>query len=122
MNPVHWFEIPVIDIERAKQFYESLFGYSLFLTQISAGENLLFPREEIAAGASGTLVKGERFTPSQQGTVVYFSVEDIEAVCNKAKAAGGSVLVPATPIGDGWGVFAHLLDTEGNKIGVWSKP
>lgn len=29
MNPVTWFEIYVDDLDRAKKFYEAVFGYSL---------------------------------------------------------------------------------------------
>jgi predicted enzyme related to lactoylglutathione lyase len=29
MNPINWFEIPVINLERARQFYESVFGVNL---------------------------------------------------------------------------------------------
>lgn len=34
--------------------------------------------------------------------------------------AGGSIAVPKTDIGSGFGFFAHFIDTEGNKVGLHS--
>jgi predicted enzyme related to lactoylglutathione lyase len=34
--------------------------------------------------------------------------------------AGGSIAVPKTDIGSGFGLFAHFVDSEGNKVGLHS--
>jgi predicted enzyme related to lactoylglutathione lyase len=34
LNPVNWFEIPVTDINRAKKFYEKIFGFELALNEM----------------------------------------------------------------------------------------
>jgi uncharacterized protein len=44
MNPVDWFEIPVTDINRAKKFYEDIFGLQISLNQMGALEMGWFPR------------------------------------------------------------------------------
>lgn len=33
-NPVNWFEIPANDLERARQFYEAVFGLQLSLNEM----------------------------------------------------------------------------------------
>jgi predicted enzyme related to lactoylglutathione lyase len=38
----------------------------------------------------------------------------------RAEAAGGTVEVPKTEIGNDFGFFAHFIDTEGNKVGLHS--
>ena len=34
--------------------------------------------------------------------------------------AGGSIVVPKTDIGEGFGYFALFIDTEGNRVGLHS--
>lgn len=41
-------------------------------------------------------------------------------LCSDPNAMGGTVAVAKTEIGNEFGSFAHLLDTEGNKIGLHS--
>ncbi|MBU2699441.1 putative enzyme related to lactoylglutathione lyase [Sporomusaceae bacterium BoRhaA] len=40
-NPVVWFEIPVIDMERGKVFYEGVFSQKLNI--IDMGQRQMFP-------------------------------------------------------------------------------
>lgn len=116
-NPVNWFEIPVTDIERAKAFYNALLGFSFEDMAMDKALMAFFPMEQEAPGSGGALVQCEGYTPTTDGVALYFSVSDIEAILAKAEAAGGSTLVPKTEIGQfGW--FAHLRDTEGNRIGI----
>lgn len=42
-NPVNWFEIPVNDLERAKQFYETVFGLQLSLNEMGPMKMAWFP-------------------------------------------------------------------------------
>jgi predicted enzyme related to lactoylglutathione lyase len=79
-NPVFHFEIPVSDMDRAKAFYESVFGYRLTRTEVDGYDMALFPRADGAAGASGALAKGDADRPSREGAIIYFDVPDIAAV------------------------------------------
>jgi len=120
INPVNWFEIPVIDLERARTFYESVFGYRLEVHDMDFVMMAWFPEMiNDAYGATGSLVRGEGYVPSQGGTLVYFPVEDIELVLEKVAANGGKALLPKTDIGQ-YGFIAHFLDCEGNRIGLHS--
>lgn len=115
MNPVNWFEIPVIDMARAKKFYEAVFGFTLTPENMGPMEMAFFPANMEEPGAAGSLSKGPGLTPSKDGTHVYFSVADIEAVLKKAEAAGGRTETPKTSI-DQYGFIGAFIDTEGNLI------
>lgn len=119
MNPVNWFEIPVMDMKRAKAFYEKVFGYSLSLHDMGPLHMAWFPMEDKAPGAAGSLVQGEMYEPCDTGHVIYFSVEDITGVLEKAKKNGGTIQNPKTGIGE-YGFIGHFKDTEGNCIGLHS--
>ncbi len=119
MNPVNWFEIPVADMKRAKKFYEDVFGFQLALNEMNSTQMAWFPMLEHAAGATGTLVKGEGHQPSPAGSLVYFSVEDIEGILRKVSQGGGKTLVPKISI-DEYGFIAHFQDCEGNRIAIHS--
>lgn len=117
MNPVIWFEIPVIDMTRAKAFYEAVFGQKLTIVGTSPRQMAMFSMEMGAPGIGGALVKEEGFEPSYTGTLVYFAVADIEVTLDKVKASKGKVLLPKTDIGE-YGFYALFEDTEENRIGL----
>jgi predicted enzyme related to lactoylglutathione lyase len=119
MNPVNWFEIPITDVNRSKKFYEAVFGLQITLTEFGPLKMGWFPMENGVYGATGSLVKGDGYIPSHSGTLVYFSVPDIEVVLERVKTNGGKVLQPKTGIGQ-YGFIAHFEDSEGNKVALHS--
>ena len=119
-NPVNWFEIPAADIARAKSFYESALETELALNEMGPAKMAWFPMDPEAPGATGTLMQHEQYTPSYQGTLVYFSVDDIEATLARVEAAGGKTLNPKTSIGE-YGFVAHFEDSEGNRVALHSR-
>ncbi|MDA8083429.1 MAG: VOC family protein [Nitrospiraceae bacterium] len=116
-NPVAWFEIPVRDIERARRFYEKVFGVELTPEDMGPYKMTFFPWTDGAPGAAGTLIKGETYEPSHGGTLVYFSVDDIDETLLKINANGGKTILPKTDIGQ-YGFIAHFEDTEGNRVAI----
>ena len=120
MNLVNWFEIPVTDMDRAKTFYENVFGIEISINEMGDSVMGWFPFNEDAPGASGSLVKHSTSEPSHSGTLVYFSVDDIDNTLAKAGQNGGRVLSPKMSIGEHgyWGAFE---DSEGNKIALHSQ-
>jgi len=119
-NPVNWFEIPVNDIKRAAAFYGKILGVSLDLNEMGGSEMAWFPMAQGVPGAAGTLIKGEGYTPSHSGSLVYFGVEDIEGTLKKVTANGGKTLVPKMGIGE-HGFIAHFEDCEGNRVALHSR-
>jgi uncharacterized protein len=119
INPVNWFEIPVKDIGRARKFYEKVLGFELSPYDMEPFTMAFFPMTRDAPGAAGTLIKGESYEPSHAGTVVYFSVEDIEETLRRINANGGKTLMPKKSIGE-YGFIAHFEDSEGNRLALHS--
>ena len=118
-NPVNWFEIPVTDLPRAVRFYEAILGVSLQTMDMGPAQMAMFPMVQGGPNAGGALVKTDGYTPSQAGTVIYFSVDDIEGTLAKIGGAGGSTLVPKMSIGE-HGFFAQFTDSEGNRVALHS--
>jgi predicted enzyme related to lactoylglutathione lyase len=118
-NPVTWFEIPVSDIVRAKSFYEASFGYSLKLEEMGSSKMAHFPMEENSTNCSGSLVLQKDFLPSSQGTLIYFSVADIEDVLKKVEKNGGRCIEKKKSIGQ-YGFIGIFEDTEGNTVALHS--
>ncbi|QEN07170.1 VOC family protein [Oceanispirochaeta crateris] len=119
MNPVHWFEIPTTDIERANAFYKKVFNLKTQLIEMPWSKMYIFGDPE-GVGSSGSLVESsEQNKPTTDGSVIYFSCEDISNELKLAEKEGGKILLPKTDIGD-FGFFAQIVDTEGNRIGLHS--
>ena len=137
-NALSWFDIPVSDIERAAKFYGEILGAALERYSGPGVQGALFP---VPGGGGGTLIQGEGFTSSYQGSIVYLSGgDDLNAVLNftssfrnpsrlgidrklevnRVAAAGGKVLLAKTDIGEN-GFFAYFEDTEGNRVGLHSR-
>ena len=116
-NPVNWFEIPVADMERARSFYEAILEIEITINEMGALLMGWFPFDHSAPGATGTLVKAESYIPSHSGTMVYFSVPEINDITERIPSAGGRVLNPKFSIGE-HGFCAHFEDTEGNRVAL----
>ncbi len=120
-NPIQWLEIATIDIERAKQFYAKVFGLEFQFIDMPDAKMYIFGAPDMdVPGSAGSLVQSKYYKPSTDGTVVYFSCEDVAVELARVEAAGGNIVVPKTDIGE-FGFYAHILDTEGNKIGLHSQ-
>lgn len=125
-KPISWFEIPVVDFDRARTFYETIFQLSL-ITQSMPGsgtaDNLLgvFPydREQATGGCIMHAPGTPGMEPSAAGTVVYLNASpNLDAVIARVVAAGGRIALPGTALPPGMGFFAHIVDTEGNRVGL----
>lgn len=116
-NPVGYVEIPVTDLDRAIAFYGAVFGYAFERVTLDGYEMALFPSSDGEAGASGALAKGDVYTPSRDGAVVYFSVDDIDAALDRASGRGAEILYPKTFV-YGNGHVAEIEDSEGNRIAL----
>ncbi len=124
-NLFNWVEIPTTDMERAKTFYRTILGKEgPDLHQETFGEVLysFLPMEPGYAG--GALVQHKNYAPGQgQGVCVYLVVQgDLNATLAKVEAAGGKVVISKMPLGDiSPGYMAQFIDSEGNRLGLWSE-
>lgn len=121
-NVVGWFEIPVIDMERAIKFYETVFDFKLSRNQLGKMDMAWFPMKTECKGAAGSLVKYEEwYKPSHDGVLIYFSSTDIQVELSKIVSAGGVILVHRRMIAEDIGFMAVFIDTEGNRIALHSQ-
>ncbi len=120
-NMVAWFEIPVLDMDRAKLFYETIFKVEISLQDIGGVLMAFFPSITEASGAMGSLMKYESYIPSQEGTLIYFNSDDVQIELDRIIAAGGKILQNKAQISPEVGYMAVFLDTEGNRIALYSQ-
>ena len=118
-NPVNWFEIPVIDFERAKTFYSSVFEVEFEDMEMGNAIMAMFPWDPNKPGSGGSLYKSEEVTPHNQGTTVYISCDDCGVESTRVESNGGQLIMPKTSIGE-HGYVALFIDSEGNKVGMHS--
>ncbi|MGL5838956.1 MAG: VOC family protein [Sphingorhabdus sp.] len=121
VHPVYYFEIPVIDMDRAVNFYEKLLGTKLERETVDGYEMARFSFAEGTPGATGALAKGDVYKPSKDGAIVYFHVDDIKATVARAEAMGRPVLYPVKDIGEA-GFVAEIEDSEGNRLALSQLP
>lgn len=121
-NAIGWFDINVIDIQRATVFYQTVFNTTLEdMVDPTDSQAVMksFPSDMTTYGAGGALVKRSGAKPGPGGTIVYFSVEDCHIQESRISAAGGTVIKPKTAIGEfGW--ISICMDCEGNMFGLSS--
>lgn len=117
-NPVEWFEISTIDIERAKTFYGNVFNLEFQFIEMPESKMYMFG-EPGNIGSPGSLVQSNNSKPGSGGTVIYFSCEDVSKELSLVEKEGGKVILSKTDIGE-FGFFAQIIDTEGNRIGLHS--
>ncbi len=118
-NPVGWFEIYVEDMNRARAFYEAVFGVQLSKLESPGMEMWAFPMQPEGFGASGALVRMPGFGSGGNAILVYFSCADCATEAAKAVQSGGKVEKEKMSIGQ-YGYIALVIDTEGNRIGLHS--
>ena len=120
-NTINWFELPVVDFDRAKKFYESIFEVKMDDQMMGPSRMGFFPGD--GQGVNGAIVHGEGYVPSDKGAVVYLNADGIiDAVLERIPKSGGKVIVPRTVITPEIGDFAMFMDTEGNKVALHTPP
>jgi uncharacterized protein len=131
MSKVVHFEIPADDVERAKSFYGSVFGWELQTMQMETGEytsvrttpvdeQTQMPTEPGAI--NGGLFQRDEAEQLDQvrfpGPVITIDVDGIDDALKQIEDKGGSTVTPRTAI-PGMGAFAYFKDPEGNVMGLW---
>lgn len=121
-NAVSWFEIPVKDYERAKQFYSTIMA-SEIVDHHMPEQNIkygMFAHDQDNNGVGGGIIEGEGQIPTTNGPTIYLNGgNDLSIALGKVENSGGKILMPKTDIGTN-GFMAQFLDTEGNRIALHS--
>jgi predicted enzyme related to lactoylglutathione lyase len=116
-NAAVWFEIPVVDQDRAKAFYAAVLGAEL-KDQIGGPNPMaVFPVANEKA-VSGHLYPGK---PAAAGTgiTIHLAVPaPLETAMERVVANGGGVVSPIVTIPAGR--FVYCLDPDGNSFGLFN--
>lgn len=124
-NAISWFEIPTTDINRAQQFYETIFGITMMPMDMPNIKMRMFPLEDMMTQVGGALVDSGGFhkASATDGPLIYLNANpDVQHILDKVVAAGGSIMVPKTEISPDYGFMAVFMDTEGNRVALHSVP
>ena len=114
-RPTH-FEIPVDDPDRAEKFYADVFGWTFQRYDESPQYYGMATTGDTEPGINGALF--QRGDDSE--TTLTMSVDSIEDTIKTIEAEGGKVVQEKTAIPSmGW--FATCMDTEGNKVGLFTE-
>lgn len=119
-NACNWFEIPTADLAAAQPFYEAVLGRTLQRERYGPVEVAVFPHDP-QGGSGGCLWSGAnaQSPPGQRGTLVYLDcMPSLDAALARVEAAGGRIALPRQALPPGMGFFAHMLDREGNLVGL----
>ncbi|WP_067693501.1 VOC family protein [Nocardia jejuensis] len=112
-DPV-WADLLTSDPEGAIVFYRELFGWQAEISREYGGYITFSKNGKAVAGA----MTNDGGSGAPDAWTVHLAATDAEATAHKAAAHGGSVLVPATAVGE-LGAFAVLGDSAGVRVGVW---
>jgi len=116
-NAVVWTELPATDFARAVGFYETVLGISLRQEDMGPMKLGVFPYGE--GGVSGAVIFGPGYRPSVDGGCIYLNADGrLDAAMARVEAAGGKIAGPIIDLPPGMGRFVHILDTEGNRLGL----
>lgn len=119
-NAISWVEIPTENLERAQQFYETIFDIKMIPLDMEQFKMRMFPLES-PLGVGGALMHAPGFyKPSTtDGPLIYLNGNpDLQHVLDKIEAAGGTIVMPKTEISPEYGYMAVFHDTEGNRMGL----
>jgi uncharacterized protein len=105
---VHY-EISASDVDRAKRFWEGVFGWSF---GDSATPEMDYRMARVGENAGAALMPGEPGHPH-----VYFDTDDIDASIAKVRELDGEAADKQPVPTYGW--FSACKDSEGNDFYLW---
>jgi len=135
---ITWIQNPATDLERAVIFYNATFGFEFLLKELNGIEHALIkPDPNGTVFMNGALIKVEK-NMGGIGPILFFeatgkfdfmlnAVEEnggqvlIHKTLIKNKTGAGSSFIPKTYIDNEPGYYAHFLDSEGNKMGLYGR-
>jgi predicted enzyme related to lactoylglutathione lyase len=115
------FEIPADDVSRAREFYQTAFGWDLNpIPEVDYTMVNTTPTNEQGmpsdpGAINGGMLKRE---PPVTSPVITIDVEDIDKALEQIGTLGGSTVQPKQSVMD-MGFAAYFKDSEGNLMGLW---
>lgn len=121
MDPAIFFELPANDMNRAKRFYEEVFGweidssYARYFWAHTAHARTASHRSQVPGQINGALQQKD---DAIRMTRIVVEVASIDVVTEKIAASGGSIMLPKRSIPGTAMAYAIVRDTEGNEINI----
>lgn len=119
-NAVTWFEIPSTQLDQAQTFYETVLHCTLRREAMGPSEGAVLPYA--GEGVGGALMAGPTApapATGAGGTLVYLdATPSLDAAPARVTAAGGRIALARQALPPGMGFFAHILDLDGNRVGL----
>ncbi|MBP7114469.1 MAG: VOC family protein [Candidatus Peribacteraceae bacterium] len=125
MDKVIHFEIPVTDLQKARDFYGPIFGWAL--------QDWTMPDGSIHIGVHTTHIDEATRQPKEAGAIngmiqlrndkvksptFAVNVDSIDDRVAKVEKAGGKVIQQKVDI-MGMGFYCYVQDPDGNVFGLW---
>jgi predicted enzyme related to lactoylglutathione lyase len=117
-NNLASFAIHVDDVQRARRFYEAVFGW-IFEPWGPPDFYLIHTGDDADPGIQGLMHKRQqpRSGTGLNGFEPTFAVDDVDAILARVERAGGRITMRKSPIPT-VGVLVRFEDTEGNDVGA----
>jgi predicted enzyme related to lactoylglutathione lyase len=109
-----WVDLSTTDPERARAFYEALFGWDVEEAGTDSTPYWMAYQKGRPAAGMGPAQGEARFS----AWTTYFAVDAVDATVERIEAAGGQIVFAATDIMDS-GRMALAADPTGAVFGVW---
>ena len=119
-SAISWFEIPTTQLDQAQAFYESVLGCAMRREAMGPSQGAVFAYDMEGDGVGGALMMGPTApAKAEGGTLVYLDASpSLDAALERVVSAGGQVALPRQSLPPGMGFFAHIMDLDGNRVGL----
>jgi predicted enzyme related to lactoylglutathione lyase len=135
---IRWFEIPVKDFKRAVKFYSKVLRVDFIFEEFRGIPHAIFKNTSGSPfEITGALVEVKDFPENTLGGILFFNADSgMDEILERVEQYGGKVLlkktliknstedgriyIAKTLIDNNSGYFAYFLDSEGNKMGLYS--
>jgi predicted enzyme related to lactoylglutathione lyase len=117
-DAIVWFEIPVSDLEKSREFYQQVMQTKLVEQEMGPNLSLIFPVEDMKSGVSGHLYQGN--PGNDNGPSVHFDAPaPLKDTLDRLVSAGGSIVSEEVKIPGGR--FVYCKDPDGNSISMFNR-
>ena len=117
-SAITWFEIPTLNLAKSQAFYETVLGCKLQPEAMGPSQGAVFPYA--GEGVGGALLCGPSAPPpGATGPLIYLDASpSLDDALARALANGATLACPRVALPPGLGYFAHILDLDGNRVGL----
>jgi uncharacterized protein len=112
-NPFVHVELHTKDLPKARQFYQTLFGWELKDMPMPGGGS--YTLIGVGEGVGGGMMADNQAPPHW---LAYIGVDDVRAKTAQAKSLGADVLQDVIDVG-GYGTMSVIRDPSGAVVALW---